>query len=172
MITRNTAKYVERFEVFVLHQDTSQTSRVLIWKTTMNESAISGLEAVQPLPMEKTVSTVQLEDMIPQPTGYHVLVAMPQVEETYGDSGLVKSAKTMQHDNILSMVGLCVDMGDQAYADEEKFPTGPWCKQGDYVMFRTNSGTRFMVAGQEYRLMNDDSIEAVVQDPSGITRVN
>jgi len=63
-----------------------------------------------------------------------------------------------------------LDMGDQAYSDADRFPTGPWCKQGDYVMFRANSGTRFKVGKQEYRLINDDTVEAVVQDPSKITR--
>ena len=63
-----------------------------------------------------------------------------------------------------------MDMGDQAYADKERFPTGAWCKQGDYVMFRANTGTRFTVNGLEYRLMNDDSIEAVIDDPAGIQR--
>ena len=67
-------------------------------------------------------------------------------------------------------LGFKVGMGDQAYMDKDRFPTGPWCKLGDYVMFRSNSGTRFKVAGQEYRLMNDDSIEAVVKDPRGISR--
>ena len=61
-------------------------------------------------------------------------------------------------------------MGDQAYSDAERFPTGAWCKEGDYVMFRMNSGTRFTIGGIEYRLMNDDSIEAVVTDPTGIQR--
>ena len=70
----------------------------------------------------------------------------------------------------MSIIGLVVDMGEQAYNDPERFPTGPWCKQGDYVMFRANSGTRFKVNGLEYRLMNDDSIEAVVADPSGVSR--
>lgn len=70
----------------------------------------------------------------------------------------------------MSIIGLVVDMGDQAYVDKDRFPTGAWCKQGDYVMFRANSGTRFRIGGTEYRLMNDDSIEAVVPDPSGITR--
>jgi co-chaperonin GroES (HSP10) len=68
------------------------------------------------------------------------------------------------------MIGVVLDVGDQAYADTERFPTGPWCKQGDYVMFRANSGTRFKVGRQEYRLINDDSVEAVVDDPSKITR--
>ena len=138
----------------------------------MTESAPVGLEGVQPLNLEPEITEVQLEAMLPKPVGYHLLIAMPKIEETFGESGIIKTTKTIHHDTILSMVGLVVDMGDQAYADEDRFPNGPWCKQGDYVMFRTNSGTRFMVAGQEYRLLNDDSIEAVVEDPSGVQRVN
>ena len=61
-------------------------------------------------------------------------------------------------------------MGTQAYSDKERFPEGAWCKQGDYVMFRANTGTRFKINGAEYRLMNDDSIEAVVADPRGVQR--
>ena len=61
-------------------------------------------------------------------------------------------------------------MGDGAYADKDRFPDGAWCKEGDFVMFRMNSGTRFTIGGVEYRLMNDDSVEAVVTDPSGIQR--
>ena len=138
----------------------------------MTESAPAGLENVQPLSLDDKPTEVQLEAMIPKPVGYHILVAMPQIEETFGESGIIKTSTTIHHDTILSMIGLVVDMGDQAYGDEERFPNGPWCKQGDYVMFRMNSGTRFMVAGQEYRIMNDDSIEAVVEDPSGVKRVN
>lgn len=113
----------------------------------------------------------QLEELIPRPVGYHLLVAMPKADETFGESGLLKTAETIHHETILSMVGLVLDMGKQAYKDEARFPDGPWCKVGDYVMFRTNSGTRFKVAGQEYRLLNDDSIEATVSDPNAISRV-
>jgi co-chaperonin GroES (HSP10) len=70
----------------------------------------------------------------------------------------------------MSIMGLVVDMGAGAYQDKERFPDGAWCKEGDFVMFRANSGTRFKVAGKEYRLMNDDSIEAVVADPRGVAR--
>ena len=113
----------------------------------------------------------QLEELLPVPAGYRVLVALPQIKETYDDSDLVKSSRTMHEEHVMSIIGLVIDMGDQAYADKERFPTGAWCKQGDYVMFRANSGTRFRVGGTEYRLMNDDSIEAVVPDPTGISRV-
>ena len=112
----------------------------------------------------------QLEELLPVPAGYRVLIALPQIKETYDDSDLVKSSRTMHEEHVMSIIGLVIDMGDQAYADKERFPTGAWCKQGDYVMFRANSGTRFKIGGTEYRLMNDDSIEAVVPDPSGITR--
>jgi len=112
----------------------------------------------------------EFEAQLPKPVGYHLLIALPMVEETY-DSGLVKADQTKQAEQIMSMMGAVLDMGDQAYADKERFPTGPWCKIGDFVMFRPNSGTRFKVNSQEYRLLNDDSIEAVVPDPRGVTRV-
>ena len=112
-----------------------------------------------------------VDGMIPKPVGYHILIAMPEVKDTYGDSGIIKSTQTVHHETIMSMVGAVIDMGEQAYADTDRFPTGPWCKVGDYVMFRANSGTRFKVAGREMRLLNDDSIEAVVTDPNAIKSV-
>ena len=112
----------------------------------------------------------EFEDMLPVPVGYRVLIALPQVKETFEDSGLVKSKQLQHEEHVMSIIGLVVDLGGQAYADKDRFPAGAWCKQGDYVMFRANSGTRFKVGGIEYRLMNDDSIEAVVPDPTGVSR--
>ena len=119
----------------------------------------------------QNITDEQLEAMIPLPVGYRVLIALPQVEETFDGTELLKSSQTRNEEHVMSIIGLVVDMGKQAYADKERFPTGAWCEQGDYVMFRANSGTRFRVGGTEYRLMNDDSIEAVVPDPTGISRV-
>ncbi len=121
---------------------------------------------------EKVVELTEeeVEAQLPTPVGYRVLVALPQVEETYGDTGLIKSTTTKNQEHIMSIIGLVLDMGDQAYSDKDRFPTGAWCKAGDYVMFRMNTGTRFRVGGVEYRLINDDSIEAIVADPHGITR--
>lgn len=112
----------------------------------------------------------ELEEQIPQPVGYRVLIALPNVDETFGESGLVKASSTLREEYILSTVGAVIDMGAEAYSDTDRFPNGPWCKVGDYVMFRANTGTRFKVGKQEYRLMNDDSIEAVVNDPRAVTR--
>lgn len=120
--------------------------------------------------IQNELTEEEFEAQLPKPVGYHLLIALPMVEETY-DSGIVKADQTKHAEQILSMMGAVLDMGDQAYADKDRFPTGPWCKIGDFVMFRPNSGTRFKVNGQEYRLLNDDSIEAVVPDPRGVTRV-
>ena len=112
----------------------------------------------------------ELEQQLPRPVGYRVLIALPEIEKTYGNTSVLKTDKEIHNDYIMSIMGLVVDMGDGAYKDKERFPDGAWCKEGDFVMFRANSGTRFKVAGKEYRLLNDDSIEAVVADPRGITR--
>ena len=112
----------------------------------------------------------ELEQQLPRPVGYRVLIALPEIEKTYGNTSVLKTDKEIHHDYIMSIMGLVVDMGDGAYKDKERFPDGAWCKEGDFVMFRANSGTRFKVAGKEYRLLNDDSIGAVVADPRGITR--
>lgn len=118
---------------------------------------------------EVQISDEELEAQLPKPVGYRLLIALPKIEETF-ESGIIKSDKTLTEEKILSIVGLVLDMGDQAYKDESRFSSGPWCKVGDYVLFRANTGTRFRVNGVEYRLMNDDSIEAVVADPRGVTR--
>ena len=112
----------------------------------------------------------ELEVQLPTPVGYRVLVAMPKVEETYENTKILKTTNEMHNEHIMSIIGLVLDMGGQAYSDKERFGDTPWCKVGDYVMFRANTGTRFKVGGVEYRLMNDDSIEAVVSDPRGVSR--
>ena len=119
----------------------------------------------------ENITEDQLEDMLPLPAGYRVLIALPQVKETFDTTDLLKASQTRHEEHIMSIIGMVVDMGSQAYADKDRFPAGAWCKQGDYVMFRANSGTRFRIGGTEYRLMNDDSIEAVVPDPTAILRV-
>jgi len=116
-----------------------------------------------------TVTDEELEAQLPIPVGYKLLIALPTIEDTY-DSGLVKAENTKHVEQVLSMIGLVLDMGPQAYSDPDRYPNGPWCEVGDYVLFRTNTGTRFRFNNTEYRLMNDDSIEAVVSDPQGITR--
>jgi co-chaperonin GroES (HSP10) len=107
---------------------------------------------------------------VPDPVTYHILCVLPKADEEY-DSGLVKAGTTMQYEELLSPVLFVAKMGPDCYKDTKRFPSGPSCKQGDFVLVRPNSGTRIKIHGQEFRLINDDSVEAVVQDPRGITRV-
>lgn len=106
---------------------------------------------------------------LPEPVGYHILVAIPEIEEKY-ESGLLKADTTVHFEEVLSTVFFVVKMGPDCYKDEKRFPNGPWCKVGDFVLARPNSGTRLKIHGREFRLLNDDSIEAVVEDPRGISR--
>lgn len=107
---------------------------------------------------------------IPEPSTYHLLCVLPEIEEEYGDSGLVKAGQTMHYEEVLSPVLFVVKMGPDAFKDEKRFPSGPSCKVGDFVLVRPNTGTRIKIHGKEFRIINDDSVEAVVQDPRGITR--
>ena len=106
---------------------------------------------------------------LPEPVGYHILVAMPEAEEKY-DSGIFKADETRRFEEVLATVFFVVKMGPDCFKDEKRFPTGPWCKEGDFILARPNSGTRLKIHGREFRLINDDTVEAVVQDPRGISR--
>ena len=107
---------------------------------------------------------------IPDPATYHLLCVLPEIDEEYGESGLIKASQTMHFEEVLSPVLWVVKMGPDAYKDEKRFPSGPSCKVGDFVLVRPNTGTRIKIHGKEFRIINDDSVEAVVQDPRGITR--
>lgn len=108
---------------------------------------------------------------IPDPVSFHLLCVLPDAEEEY-ESGLVKASQTMHFEEVLSPVLFVVKMGPDAYKDEKRFPSGPSCKVGDFVLVRPNTGTRIKIHGKEFRIINDDSVEAVVQDPRGIKRAS
>lgn len=106
---------------------------------------------------------------LPDPSGYRILCAIPEIEEKY-DSGIIKADATMHHEEVLSTVFFVVKMGPDCYKDAARFPNGPWCKVGDFVLARPNSGTRLKIHGREFRIINDDSVEGTVLDPRGIKR--
>ena len=106
---------------------------------------------------------------LPKPSGYRILCAIPEQEKEY-DGGIIKADETIRYEEVLTTVLFEVDMGPDCYKDTTRFPTGPWCKQGDFVLVRPNAGTRLVIHGREFRIINDDSVEGVVQDPRGIKR--
>ena len=120
----------------------------------------------QPKEVEATDKAKQL----PVPKGYKILIALPDIEETT-KGGIIKASETRRVEEVGSIVGFVLEMGDDCYQDKNRFPNGPYCEKGDWIIMRSYSGTRFMVHGKEFRLINDDSVEAVVEDPRGIVKV-
>jgi co-chaperonin GroES (HSP10) len=106
---------------------------------------------------------------LPDPSGYRILCAIPEVEGQF-ESGIVKADITLQHEELLTTVLFVVKLGPDCYKDPNRFPSGPWCKEGDFVLVRPHAGTRLKIHGREFRLINDDSVEGVVEDPRGISR--
>lgn len=109
---------------------------------------------------------------LPRPSGYRILCAVPEAEAHFEESeiGLIKADETMRNEETLTTVLFVVDMGPDCYKDEKRFPNGPWCKKGDFVLVRPHSGSRLVIHGREFRIINDDTVEAVVDDPRGIKR--
>jgi co-chaperonin GroES (HSP10) len=108
--------------------------------------------------------------LLPKPTGWKILCGVPDVSDTFDGTKIVKADSLMKAEEHGTTVLFVMAVGPEAYADKEKYPSGPWCKPGDFVLVRTYSGTRFKIYGKEFRLLNDDQIDAVVDDPRGITR--
>jgi co-chaperonin GroES (HSP10) len=106
---------------------------------------------------------------LPKPSGYRILCAIPDIEKEY-ESGLIKADATLHYEELLTTVLFVVDLGPDCYKDATRFPNGPWCQKGDFVLVRPNAGTRLVIHGREFRIINDDSVEATVDDPRGIKR--
>ena len=109
---------------------------------------------------------------LPDPSTYYMLTVVPEAIEEFADSdvGIVKSSQSMYYEEVLTPVLFVVKMGPDCYKDATRFPSGPSCQAGDFVIVRPNSGTRLKIHGREFRLIADTSVEAVVEDPRGITR--
>ena len=119
--------------------------------------------------IEETRDTAAKATQLPEPKGYRVLCLVPNVEEKFNDTIIKPEAfvKAEEHSTVVLFV---VKLGPDAYKDATRFPSGAYCKEGDFVLTRAYAGTRLKIHGQEFRILNDDTIEAVVQDPRGITR--
>jgi co-chaperonin GroES (HSP10) len=109
---------------------------------------------------------------LPKPSGYRILCAIPEAEAEFEDSevGIIKSDETMRNEETLTTVLFVVELGPDCYKDPNRFPSGPWCKKGDFILVRPYAGSRLVIHGREFRIINDDSVEGVVDDPRGITR--
>ncbi len=120
--------------------------------------------------VSETVDTAEKKaKQLPDPKGFRILCMVPKMESEY-ESGIIKVEETKRVEEQTTTVLFVVKLGDMAYKDESRFPTGPWCKEGDFVLVRPYSGTRIKLHGTEWRIINDDTVEAVVEDPRGLSR--
>ena len=109
---------------------------------------------------------------LPRPAGYRILCAIPEAEKEFEESsvGLIKADETMRNEETLTTVLFVVSMGPDCYVDKAKFPSGPWCKEGDFILVKPHVGSRLVIHGREFRIIYDDNVDAVVDDPRGIKR--
>jgi co-chaperonin GroES (HSP10) len=119
--------------------------------------------------VDTEAATEQKAKQLPDPSGYRILCALPEIEDKF-DNGIVKADLTMHHEELLTTVLFVVKLGPDCYKDESRFPSGPWCKEGDFILVRPHAGTRIKIHGREFRIINDDAVEGVVEDPRGISR--
>jgi len=131
-------------------------------KTILDAQMVAG-------PEKKPEEGKNFASQLPEPKGYKLLIALPEVEEMT-EGGIVKSQQSQQDESVATMVGWVMQMGPDAYVNYARFPSGPYCHIGDWVVFRAFSGTRIKIHGKEFRLINDDTVEAVVEDPRGVER--
>ena len=109
-------------------------------------------------------------ERVPQATGWRmVILPYKGVEKTKG--GLLLTDKAIEEQQLTTNVGLILSMGSDAYADKNKFPDGPWCKKGDWVVFAKYAGSRVRIEGGEIRILNDDEILAKLKDPKDVLTI-
>jgi len=106
---------------------------------------------------------------LPDPSGYRILCAIPEIEDKTA-GGIFKSDATKHFEELTTPVLMVLKIGPDAFKDEKRFPSGPWCQEGDFILTRPHAGSRVKIHGREFRIINDDSVEGVVEDPRGISR--
>ena len=136
-------------------------SKILIGSNPKNPQIVGSYET--------EATNEEKATQLPIPSGYRILCTIPEADKEY-ESGIAKADITLRNEEVLTTVLFVVRIGPEAYQDKVKFPSGPWCKEGDFILVRPNSGSRLLIHGREFRLINDDTVEAVVLDPRGISR--
>lgn len=137
----------------------------------LEKPTLVGLDGTPIMPKmeDSEVPVEERPKQLPDPSGYRLLCAVPEVETTT-EGGIIKADITLHHEELLTVVLFVMKMGPDCYKDESRFPSGPWCKEGDFILVRPHAGTRVKIHGREFRIINDDAVEAVVEDPRGIKR--
>ena len=134
----------------------------------MNDTALDKMYVEpQESVLDPSLAEQSLIDRMPSPTGWRLLI-LPYRGKGKTEGGLYLPDKVVEDNQISTQVGFVLKMGPMAYKDPEKFPSGPWCAEKDWVMFARYAGSRFKIDGGEVRILNDDEILAKIQEPEDI----
>ena len=116
------------------------------------------------------MDAVEKATQMPQPSGHKILCALVDATDKF-ESGIIKADETKMVEELTSPVLFVIRLGVSAYKDKERFPDGPWCQEGDFILTRPYTGTRIKIHDKEFRIINDDQVDGTVLDPRGISRV-
>jgi co-chaperonin GroES (HSP10) len=145
---------------------TQTTSHALEDKYNAEDDVKKIIKHAEKKAAEKNQEKTDLEKL-PNPTGWRLLVMPFKVkEETKG--GIIIAQETLDRARVATQVGYVLKMGDLCYSDEEKYPTGPWCKEKDWVIFARYAGSRMEIDGGEIRMLNDDEVLGTISNPEDI----
>ena len=116
---------------------------------------------------EEKKEITNVKEKLPQPTGWRILVLPFKMKEKT-EGGLYLGQETVERQQVASQCGNVLAMGSECYQDKKRYPSGPWCKVGDWVVFARYAGSRIEIQGGEVRLLNEDEVLATIQDPKSI----
>ena len=137
----------------------------------MNDTALDKMYVEpQERVLDPSLADQSLIDRMPSPTGWRLLI-LPYRGKGKTEGGLYLPDKVVEDNQISTQVGFVLKMGPMAYKDPEKFPSGPWCAEKDWVMFARYAGSRFKIDGGEVRIINDDEIIATILEPDDIKHI-
>ena len=120
--------------------------------------------------LDPTKIDLSMMDRMPSPTGWRILI-LPYRGKGKTEGGVLLPDAVIDRESLATVCGFVIKVGPLAYVDEEKFPSGPWCQEKDWVIFGRYAGSRFKIDGGEVRILNDDEIIAVIQDPEDILHI-
>ena len=133
----------------------------------ISEVSSNRFDPMQFLPDQENKDSASALEKLPKPTGWRVLL-LPYTPSKETKGGILLADETIERNRLATNIGYVVSIGPDAYKDENKFPDGPWCKEGDWVLFGRYAGSRFKIDGAEPRILNDDEIIATISDPRDI----
>jgi co-chaperonin GroES (HSP10) len=129
------------------------------------------LESAYIKPQEKVLDPSKVDvdtfERLPNPTGWRLLI-LPYRGKGKTEGGVLLPDAVVDRESVATVCGYVLKAGPLAYQDKEKFPSGAWCKEKDWVIFGRYAGARFKIDGGEVRILNDDEVIAVIQDPEDI----